>query len=809
MFVDLLARGVEAVVGAQLRRRDFDKRLRSSIDKAVLRYRSGYGLVDPTMVDLLLDQAPVLDLPTVAEALQEMVFFPARTHDGSKDAFTQAVTRFSPKTDEARLDRAVAELVRCLRDELQHLPELQPSFALMYQQQQLEALRAFEVPAASPPAPPAVSHNLPHRTYTRLVGRDDELATVLARMEPGDRTWVVVIDGIGGVGKTSLALEAAHQLVADQGFDAAVWVSAKRTMLTGHGISEREPELAVLRDLFEVTGSVLGRKELVQLPMREQRALVRTLLSGPTRVLLVLDNLETVDDEQILAFLRELPQPAKAIVTSRHRIDVAYSLRLRGLPDDQAVQLVAAEAGQRGVVLTDAETLSLTRKTGGVPLAIVWSLSLMGLGHSAESVLRRLGSGHSDIAAFCFAESLRTLEGTDALRVLAAVAMFEAPVDRSLLGRAAGLGEDVVARDDSIQLLTELSLINLQDGAFSLLPLTRTYATRLMQDRPELRDQVTNAWMAAMLAIATEYQLADPTWRDLSRLRTIGPHLQAAYRWARAHDQPHNALVLAGAVLADLDSNGRWDDLMAVCAEVEGYAQAVSARHLVVNVAWYQNWIHGQRGEFEAAWRALDRVDHLPMEPEERLRQLTLRAQTSRRERKFTDAASYLEAAKELVPKLSQPASSVLVAHMVFEQGKLARDLGDWDAAERAFRETGRVFDPEAATQALADGLTPAYDVEWTVRVLGNLGVVEHRRGNLSAASALLDRALSYTRAHGSVSNLATLLIRRADVELDLGHLDEADRTLAEARLLATRLRMRDEIAECERLTTKREGLAS
>ncbi|WCN79443.1 NB-ARC domain-containing protein [Micromonospora sp. LH3U1] len=817
MFADLMVRGLEAVVGAQLRRRDFDKRLRSAIDRAVLRYRTTYGRVDPTMVDLLLDHAPVLDLPTVADALREMVFFPARANDESKDAFTQAVIRFSTTTDDPRVDRAVAELVRCLRDELQHVPELQPSFALMYQQQQLEALRAIEAPVS--PAPDSSSavgsaslpHNLPHRTYHELVGRDEELATVVAKMAPSDRTWVVVIDGIGGVGKTSLALETANELMAGgpgkATFDAAVWVSAKRTMLTGHGINRREPELAVLRDLIEAIGTVLGRSEVVQLPLREQRSLVRELLSGPTRVLLVLDNLETIDDEQIVAFLRDLPQPAKAIVTSRHRIDVAFSLRLHGLPNDQAAQLIAAEAGRRGLVLTEAESASLTRKTGGVPLAIVWSLSLMDLGHPVHSVLRRLGSGHSDIAAFCFAESVRALEGTDALRVLAAIAMFEAPVDRELLGRAAGLGEDVIARDDAIQVLTQLSLVNLRDGSFSLLPLTRTYATQLMRDRPVLRDQVTGEWMKAMLAIAAEYQLPDPSWRDLVRLRTIGPHLQSAYRWARDADQIHNAFALAGAVLADLDSNGRWDDLLATCAEIESYAQAASAHHLVVHAAWYQNWIHGQRGEFELAWLALDRVEHLPMSPQERLRQLTCRAQTCRRERRFADAARYLDQARTLVSELDQPSSSVLVAHMVFEEGKLARDLENWDDAERAFRETSRVFDPEAAAQALADGQAPAYDVEWAVRVLGNLAVVEHRRGNLIAAAVLLERALASTREHGSVSNLATLLVRFADVELDLGRIDNAARTLAEARLLAGRLRMRGEIAECERLTAKHAAL--
>lgn len=119
-----------------------------------------------------------------------------------------------------------------------------------------------------------------------------------------------------------------------------MWTSAKRNTLTAGGISEQEPQLAMLRDVHLAIGSVLGRGDILQLPADEQKALVKDLLSGPQRVLIILDNLETVDDTQVVAFLRDLPSPAKAIVTSRHRIDIAFGLRLVGLPDDHAAELI-------------------------------------------------------------------------------------------------------------------------------------------------------------------------------------------------------------------------------------------------------------------------------------------------------------------------------------------------------------------------------------------------------------------------------------------------------------------------------------
>ncbi|MGH4021865.1 MAG: ATP-binding protein [Pseudonocardiaceae bacterium] len=49
---------------------------------------------------------------------------------------------------------------------------------------------------------------------------------------------VVSILGDGGIGKTSVALKVAYELLDDQNgkFDAIVWVSAKATVLTAHEI---------------------------------------------------------------------------------------------------------------------------------------------------------------------------------------------------------------------------------------------------------------------------------------------------------------------------------------------------------------------------------------------------------------------------------------------------------------------------------------------------------------------------------------------------------------------------------------------
>ncbi len=207
--------------------------------------------------------------------------------------------------------------------------------------------RLHGLASAQPKGP---RHNLPSRDYERYVGRQKELGELDRLLGPRSRTVVVTIDGIGGIGKSALALETAHcfrrstTLNSPQpsAFEAIVWVSAKQTYLTASGIRERRQVFRTLEDVFAAIARVLDYPAITTPRPEEQRAIVEQVLREQ-RTLLILDNLETVDDENLLDFLHELPEPTKALVTTRHRIDVARPVRLTGMQHDDA--LVADQPG--------------------------------------------------------------------------------------------------------------------------------------------------------------------------------------------------------------------------------------------------------------------------------------------------------------------------------------------------------------------------------------------------------------------------------------------------------------------------------
>src|SRR5262245_43322636 len=81
-------------------------------------------------------------------------------------------------------------------------------------------------------APPEVHSNLPRLPF--FFGREDELEQIADALAPEARGWGMLIDGPGGIGKTALAIHAAHQAPPEL-FPRKIFLSAKVRELTSGG----------------------------------------------------------------------------------------------------------------------------------------------------------------------------------------------------------------------------------------------------------------------------------------------------------------------------------------------------------------------------------------------------------------------------------------------------------------------------------------------------------------------------------------------------------------------------------------------
>lgn len=195
--------------------------------------------------------------------------------------------------------------------------------------------------------------SLPPRKRT-FVGRTAELDRLCALLQPGATAAITAVKGIGGIGKTELAVEAAHRLVSHYS-DAVIFVD-----LLGKTApkSVREAKEEVIRH-FEPQA---------QLPS-EAPAIDRLYLGhlGRRRALLILDNAR--DAAQVRDLLP--PSPSVAIVTSRAAIhlDDVVPLPLDDLPLDEAKALVATIVGTARP-LSDGELAAVATACRCHPLAL-------------------------------------------------------------------------------------------------------------------------------------------------------------------------------------------------------------------------------------------------------------------------------------------------------------------------------------------------------------------------------------------------------------------------------------------------------
>ena len=196
-----------------------------------------------------------------------------------------------------------------------------------------------------------------------FVGRADELASIGAALTSADpaapSSRIVLINGIAGVGKTALALAAAHRLRTEYP-DGQLYAD-----LRGATAAPPEPMRVLGRFLraLGVPGRQIGTDET------EAAALFRSELAD-RRVLVLLDNAR--DAAQVRPLLPGAGR-SDVIVTSRRRmVDLACAgvVDLEPLGREESVTLIAATAGRRRLEDDPDAAGALAEACGRLPLAL-------------------------------------------------------------------------------------------------------------------------------------------------------------------------------------------------------------------------------------------------------------------------------------------------------------------------------------------------------------------------------------------------------------------------------------------------------
>lgn len=378
-------------------------------------------------------------------------------------------------------------------------------------------------PKWSPPQPRTSMVVLPHQlpaSITDFVGREQQLDQIRRLLGPepdGDQAFrgmpIVVISGMGGVGKSSLAVRAAHELSARYP-DGQLYADMRSWDRQDHTAKL----LARFLRALGVTGSAIPDG------IEERGELYRSMLSGK-RLLLVLDDVPP--DVQVLPLLPGSSSCA-VVITSR--------VRLTGLPGarqvdldvfdlSQSLEMLTAMIGRDRIDAGQDDAAELANLCGGLPLALRitgarltsrphWRLG--GLVHRLRDEARRLDEfAHHGLELRSNIELAYQALDDAAQRLFRLCSVMQAP-DFPSWTAAALLDSSALEAEDILESLVDAQLVDIvqypdASPRYRLHDLIRVYAAEKLHEVEPEREHLAalNRVLSGWLALAEEAHRSD------------------------------------------------------------------------------------------------------------------------------------------------------------------------------------------------------------------------------------------------------------------------------------------------------------
>ena len=518
-----------------------------------------------------------------------------------------------------------------------------------------------------------VLHNLPQVEFddTGFVGREKELSE-LKRAILGSYPVVTVV-GEGGLGKTALALKACYDLLDDDeaNLDAIVWTTAKATKLTLSEIQSIEGSISTSLGIIESATALLGRQN-------ESSAIEDLLLHlQNNKILLVIDNLETVIDNNIRNLVRQLPQGSKILFTTRIGLGAFdFPIPLSPLDKKEAAFYFRRTAKVFGVqdlgMATNQIVEGFCSKLQNNPLFIKWFIQSVRAG-KLPSVLT---NDPTILLQYCLQNVFNSLSPQS--RILAST-LASVSGAQSVASIAFFTDLDSLSIQSALSVLITSNLISAERGRssededrYTLSPLARMYIQKFI--RPNLAEQKKLIKKQNELRSAQE-EYSAKAGTDVVDTNNVFIRDKHDYIVARILTKAIGLIFKKELFLADAeverarDLSPNYFEVYRVKAflhvELGDYFSAEAAYETAISLAekraslrlWFAGFLSRMMGDQDRALAQLLKAEELA--PESALVKLEA-ARVFQYQRKFEEAAVRLEA----IPSIEKVAARTRRVHL-------------------------------------------------------------------------------------------------------------------------------------------------
>lgn len=292
----------------------------------------------------------------------------------------------------------------------------------------------------------------PRPDYRQLYGRQEAIEHVSAALTDSSAKPLIVISGLGGIGKTALAYEVLTNTLRQSTFQGLIWAVTKQEEFVGTSTQFLVNPATVQTVLAEL-GVRIGLPELANQPTSVVQAKLKSALAE-RRMLVYVDNLETLAARDFARILYELvrdQRQSRILITSREslaELPFVQDYPLTGLDEESAIALLYSEAiDRRATALLTVDTALLKRiykVTQGMPLALKLIVTQFLLSIPVDQELDRLESTapEQDFYHFLYATVWRKLPD-EARTLLLALAAYPGWTLRSLLQPLSELADEM------------------------------------------------------------------------------------------------------------------------------------------------------------------------------------------------------------------------------------------------------------------------------------------------------------------------------------------------------------------------------
>ncbi|MEN3537596.1 BTAD domain-containing putative transcriptional regulator [Microbispora sp. ZYX-F-249] len=663
-----------------------------------------------------------------------------------------------------------------------------------------------------PPAPVAVPGMLPAgiADFIGRHGQVEEIRQRLTRVSDGAARFavpIVAIAGRAGIGKTTIAVHAAHS-VADAFPDGQLFADMHG------GISRPVSPMQVLERFLRALG-VPGNS----LPdgLEERAETYRTLLAD-RKMLIVLDDVS--NESQVLPLLPGNPASG-VIVTSRSRLvglAGAMHVDVDLFDTTQSVDLLSQVAGQERVESEKSSAEVLAELCGHLPLALrIAGARLAARPHwSVDQLVERLRDETRRLDELMHGEmGIRasislTYEGIseEARRLLRRLAILDSHIFSVWTG-AALLDRPLVEAQDLLDDLADAHLVEVTSGRgphtqYRIHDLIRVFAReRLAAEEPVAeRKAALSRVLGSLLALI-----------GAARIREFGADVLARDEITIPRPLPEK---LIDQLVAEPMTWFERERYLLVCgirqAAQAGFAElcwrlAANAAMFFESRVYLDDWRETHEVALEAARQAGDRRGQAEM--------LYTIGSLSFSEQRFDEARHELEAAVRLFQEVGDDHRIALairsIAVLERINGRFAEAVANYEKALEVFHSAGDHVsaahtlhslaqlrldcdDPDGAKTLLAEALTRSKsggDRRVTAQVLHRMGQAHLQAGEFGLSAGAFEEALTVVRAIGDSIGEALALHGLGIARLRQGKVVEAEETLRTALQLATDSRHR------------------